>query len=205
MKLFGKKKPTANESIEKMRESLDLLEKRERVVTLKRDEEVKKAKECMKKKNKNGALICMKRKKAYDDQLAKIGTQKLNIDAMIMKLEAAATDMDMFHAQTAGAEALRNIYGKNTTEKIDRKMDEVRDTIDSANEISDAIAQPLGLLSEMDDDELLQELADLENEDLQNMLDMDTKVPPTSLRQPASASAIEEEDDFAALESDMAI
>lgn len=182
-----------------MRESLDLLEKRERVVMVKRDEEISKAKDFMKKKNKNGALICMKRKRAYDDQLNKLGAQKLNIDNMIMKLESAATDVDMFKAQEDGARALKQVYGKNTAETIDRKMDEVRDTMEQADEISNAISQPLGLYGDMDEDDLLQELADLESDDLQNMLDLGTKTPASSLKSSASA-AVEEDDEFGVLE-----
>lgn len=204
MKLFAKKKPTTNQSIEQMRESLDLLERRERVISLKVDEEIKKARECMGKKNKNGALICMKRKKAYEEQRTRIGNQRLNIEAMILKLEGAATDMDMLHAQTTGAAALRNVYGKNTPEKIDRQMDAVRDAIESASEISDAIAQPLGgLMSDMDDDELLAELAEIENEEFEKtMLEVDTKQASKAVKRPAAA--VQEDEDLASLESEMA-
>lgn len=209
MKLFRKQQPTANQSIENMRESLDLLEKRERVVTLKMEEEVKKAKECMKKKNKNGALICMKRKKAYQDQASKIMNQRLTIENMILKLEGAATDMDMFHAQKAGAMALKSVFGNYTPDKIDKQMDQVRDAIDAADDISAAISQPIGIMGTEDDDELLAELAEIENEEFEKtMLEMDTKSAATAKSKSpavAAAASVQEDDDLAALESDMAI
>jgi charged multivesicular body protein 4 len=45
-------------------------------------------------------------------------------------------------------------------------MDDIRDQMDLANEISEAISQPVGFGVEFDEDELNQELEDLEQEEL---------------------------------------
>lgn len=54
-------------------------------------------------------------------------------------------------------------------------MDDIRDQMDLANEISEAISQPVGFGNEFDEDELNQELEDLEQEELDAKL-LDTGV-----------------------------
>ena len=54
-------------------------------------------------------------------------------------------------------------------------MDDIRDQMDLANEISEAISQPVGFGAEFDEDELNQELEDLEQEELDEKL-LDTGI-----------------------------
>jgi charged multivesicular body protein 4 len=54
-------------------------------------------------------------------------------------------------------------------------MDDIREQMDLANEISEAISQPVGFGTEYDEDELNQELEDLEQEELDAKL-LDTGV-----------------------------
>jgi charged multivesicular body protein 4 len=65
-------------------------------------------------------------------------------------------------------------------------MDDIRDQMDLANEISDAISQPVGFGAEFDEDELNQELEDLEQEELDAKLldtgiDLAPSVPSNSV------------------------
>lgn len=57
--LFGKKKKTVdpNKEISNMRDTLELLQKRERLLNNKIEQEVENAKVYMKKNNKNGTLF----------------------------------------------------------------------------------------------------------------------------------------------------
>jgi charged multivesicular body protein 4 len=50
--------------------------------------------------------------------------------------------------------------------KVDATMDDIRDQMDVANEISDAISRPVGMGEELDEDDLLTELEELEQEEL---------------------------------------
>jgi len=65
MPLFGKKKtaPSPKESISKLRETVDMLEKREQFLQKKCDQQTAEAKKYMQQKNKRAALMCLKRKK----------------------------------------------------------------------------------------------------------------------------------------------
>lgn len=59
-------------------------------------------------------------------------------------------------------------------------MDDIRDQMDLANEISDAISQPVGFGAEFDEDELNQELEDLEQEELDaKLLDTGIEMAPS--------------------------
>lgn len=65
-------------------------------------------------------------------------------------------------------------------------MDDIRDQMDLANEISEAISQPVGFGAEFDEDELNQELEDLEQEELDEKLldtgiDLAPSVPSISI------------------------
>ena len=54
--------------------------------------------------------------------------------------------------------------------QVDNTMDEIRDQMDLANEISDAISQPVGFGLDLDEDELTAELDMLEQEELDSKL-----------------------------------
>ena len=59
-------------------------------------------------------------------------------------------------------------------------MDDIRDQRDLANEISDAISQPVGFGVEFDEDELTKELEDLEQEELDaQLLDTGIEMAPS--------------------------
>ena len=59
-------------------------------------------------------------------------------------------------------------------------MDDIRDQMDLANEISDAISQPVGMGMEFDEDELNQELDELEQLELDEKL-LDTSAPQANI------------------------
>ena len=94
-------------------------------------------------------------------------------------------------------------------EKVDDVMENIREEMELANEINDAIAQPVDPLI-ADDDELLDELNALESADLEAEL---LKPPPTaesSFKLPdvpdskLPALAKQEEDDLKKLEAELA-
>jgi len=107
-------------------------------------------------------------------------------------------------------------------EKVDTIMDEIRDQMAVSNEISEAIARP-ALGTEIDEDELREELEQLEQEELDNKLigvDVPSqRVPTTAERrtsnptsslisiEPAQKSKEEEDEEaeLRALQAEMAI
>jgi len=182
MPLFGKKKsaPPPKESIAKLRETLDLLEKRQQFLQKKIDGQNGEAKKYMQQKNKRAALIALKRRKTYEAQYDKIGGAMQTIETQVMTLENANVSVQAIGAMKEGARAMKGIHKEMDIDSVEDTMDEIREQMDLANEISDAISQPLGG-EVFDDDELLDELEQLEQEGLDEQLLTANKTPNVSL------------------------
>ena len=119
--------------------------------------------------------MALKRKKAYEDQVNKIMGSRMTLETQAMAIENANVNLETMNAMKSGAEAMKQIHGKLNIDKVDSTMDDIREQMDLANEISDAIAQPVNLGIDFDEDELNQELELLEQEELDAKL-LDTGV-----------------------------
>lgn len=134
----------------------------------------------------------------------------MTLEVQIMTIENATTNYAALDAMKTGANALKNISRTMTIEDVEDTMEDIREQMDIADEIGNAIAQPLG--ADFDEDELNAELDALEQEKLDAELSQldaraaqlpDLKVP---VAQPAQRSKqqVEEEADFKALEEELA-
>jgi charged multivesicular body protein 4 len=110
----------------------------------------------------------------------------------------------------AGTKTMAKIRNDVGIEQVDDVMDEIKEEMEMAQEINDAIAQPVDSLLFADEDDLLAELNELETADLEAEL---LKPPPTSLptlslpdapQNKLPALAKREEDDLKALEAELA-
>ena len=150
----------------------------------------------------------MKRKKLYEAEADKIQNVKMTLETQVINLESAAQNAETFKAMEAGTKTMKKIRTEVGIEQVDDMMDEIKEEMEMANEINNAIAQPVDPLF-TDEDELLQELNELEAADLESellappaaaaSLSLPT-VPDTKL--PALAKA--EEDDLKQLEAELA-
>ncbi|CAM0138232.1 ESCRT-III subunit protein snf7 [Umbelopsis sp. WA50703] len=200
MNLFfgkGKSKTTAKDSIVKLRETLSMLEKRQAHLETKAENEYKIAK-LNATKNRRVALMALKKKKAYDAQIDKINGTRMTIETQVMAIENANVNLETMNALRGGAEAMKNIHGSMDINKVDATMDEIRDQMDIANEISDAISRPV-LGDELDEDELLNELEELEQEELDaKMLESAPpamRAPNVPSHEPAMNTAVEDDEE----------
>jgi len=215
MPLFGKKKqaPAPKDSIAKLRETLDMLEKREQFLQKKGDQQTAEAKKFMQAKNKRAALMCLKRRKTYEAQMEKIAGARMTIEQQVMTLEGANVSLEAMNAMKMGAASMKSIHQNINIDKVDDTMDEIREQMDIANEIETAISTPLGG-EMMDDDELLGELEELEQESLdEQLLQVNPtpaqklpSVPTGKVSVPATKSKamVDEDAELAALEASMA-
>jgi charged multivesicular body protein 4 len=165
-KLFGKAKqaPPPSESIQKLRETLDMLEKREKYLEKKIVTELDQARKLASTKNRRAALMALKRKKIYEGQVEKLSGARMTLEVQIMTIENATTNYAALDAMKTGANALKNISRTMTIEDVEDTMEDIREQMDIADEIGNAIAQPLG--ADFDEDELNAELDALEQEKL---------------------------------------
>jgi len=213
MPLFGTKKkaPPPKESISKLRETLDMLEKREQFLQKKCDQQTAEAKKFMQAKNKRAALMCLKRKKTYEAQMEKLAGARMTIESQVMTLEGANVSLEALTAMKMGAASMKSIHNDISIDRVDDTMDEIREQMDIANEINDAISSPLGG-EMMDDDELLGELEELEQESLDEQLLQVNKTPAQTLPsvpngklpvKQTSKKQVDEDAELAALEASM--
>ena len=112
MNLFGKAKTkdTPKDAIVKIRDSLEMLEKREKFLNLKIENELKIAKTNA-TKNKRVALMALKRKRALEDQITKIMGSRMTLETQVMAIENANINLETMNAMKAGADAMKNIHG----------------------------------------------------------------------------------------------
>jgi charged multivesicular body protein 4 len=183
---------------------------REEHLQKKVDEIIKEAKLKMGKGDKKGALFAMKRKKLYEQEQDKIANVKMTLETQVISLESAAQNAQTFQAMQAGTKTMAKIRNDVGIEQVDDVMDEIKEEMEMAQEINDAIAQPVDSLLFADEDDLLAELNMLETADLEAEL---LKPPPTSLptlslpdapQNKLPALAKREEDDLKALEAELA-
>ncbi|KAI8340474.1 Snf7 family [Chlamydoabsidia padenii] len=212
MNLFfgkAKNKTTAKDAIYKLRDTLDMLEKRQTYLEAKVENELKIAK-INATKNRRVALMALKRKKAYEANIEKINGARMTIETQMMAIENANVNLETMGAMRAGAEAMKNIHGSMDINKVDATMDDIRDQMDVANEISDAISRPVGMGEELDEDDLLNELEELEQEELDAKM-LETPAPavytpnvPTHEPERRQQVKDDEEEELEALKASMA-
>jgi len=210
-KLFGpspQKKDVASpqQSIDRLRQTLEMLEKREAYLESKVLKEVQTAK-ANATKNKRAAIMALKRKKAYETQINNLGGARLTIETQIMAIEGATTNVAALQAMQEGARTMKQMNKNMEVEDVEDVMEDIREQMEVATEVGQAISTPLGV---DDADE-----ADLE-EELERLLDADLKeqfkdvslpaAPQQPVKAPAGkAPAKTEDDEFAALSAEMGI
>uniref|UniRef100_A0A9J7XDC5 Charged multivesicular body protein 4Ba n=2 Tax=Cyprinus carpio TaxID=7962 RepID=A0A9J7XDC5_CYPCA len=215
MSLFGKlfgssgkggKSPSPQEAIQRLRETEEMLSKKQEFLEKKIDQELVTAKRNG-TKNKRAALQALKRKKRYEKQLAQIDGTLSTIEFQREALENAHTNTEVIKNMGFAAKAMKagSVWD---IDKVDDLMQDITEQQELAQEISDAISKPVGFGEEFDEDELLAELEELEQEELdKNLLEIGDNVPlpnvpSTSLpARPAKKKEEEDEDDMKDLEA----
>ncbi|XP_005110710.1 charged multivesicular body protein 4c [Aplysia californica] len=211
-KLFGdgkkEKTPTPQEGIQRLREVEEMLMKKSDFLEKKIDAEIATAKKNG-TRNKRVAIQALKRKKRYDKQLQQIDGTLSTIEFQREALENASTNTEVLKVMGVAARALKGAHNNLDVDQVHDLMDDVAEQQEVANEISEAISNPVGFGQDMDEDDLLAELEELEQEDLdRQLLDVGgtedlPSVPtaePTEPRPAPKARAKEEDDDMRELE-----
>ncbi|XP_044263333.1 charged multivesicular body protein 4b [Tribolium madens] len=206
-KMFGKKEekaPSTGEAIQKLRETEDMLIKKQEYLESKIEQEILTAKKNA-SKNKRAAIQALKRKKRYEKQLQQIDGTLSTIEMQREALEGANTNTAVLKTMKNAADALKNAHLNMDVDEVHNMMDDIADQQDLATEISNAISNPVGFGEDMDEDELEKELEALEEEALEEKLvEVPTPLPavPTGeISKPKPAKKVEEDDDMKELES----
>uniref|UniRef100_A0A8D8XVR2 Charged multivesicular body protein 4c n=1 Tax=Cacopsylla melanoneura TaxID=428564 RepID=A0A8D8XVR2_9HEMI len=189
--IFGKteeKGPTTGEAIQKLRETEDMLIKKQEFLEKKIDQEITVAK-ANGTKNKRAAIQALKRKKRYEKQLQQIDGTLSTIEMQREALEGANTNTAVLTTMKNAADALKAAHKHMDVNQVHDMMDDIAEQQDVAKEISEAISNPVAFGQDVDEDELEKELEALEQEELdKDLLKLSTpggelpEIPSTALK-----------------------
>ncbi|KAG1364298.1 putative Vacuolar protein sorting-associated protein 32 [Cocos nucifera] len=195
-------------------ETLELLEKREKLLLKKVAAEVEKAKEFTRAKNKRAAIQCLKKKRIYEQQVEQLGNFQLRIHDQMIMLEGAKATTETVDALRTGAAAMKAMQKATNIDDVDKTMDEINEQTENMKQIQEALSAPIGAAADFDEDELEAELEELEGAELEEqLLQPATTAPaapmpvPAARQQPRPApwKNTAEEDELAALQAEMAM
>jgi len=213
LKLFGggtqQKKPQVNPqvTIEKLRGTIEMLEKREKYLEDKILKEGQTAK-ANATRNVSVAKMALKRRRAYQNQIEKLQGAKTTLETQIIAIESATTNFAVLDSMTAGANALRQLNRNMDVDQVEETMDEIREQFETHEEIATAIATPLGH-DLADDAGLEEELDALVQEELKAQFAAVPAVPTTPLpvaskpTQVAAPAPKTDDEEFEALGAEM--
>lgn len=167
-----RKKPTdTQQAAAKLHELNATLESRYELLEKKIAQEVQKARELIREDKKDQAALCLKRKKTYELQKARIQANIANNEEIIARFDEAIVNNEVFQAQKLGAKQLKNIHKGVKVEDIEDQIADVQEAMANAEDVSNALAQPLTEHDDLDDElrDLQESLAmeDLEEEEAQ--------------------------------------
>ncbi|XP_018601191.1 charged multivesicular body protein 4b-like [Scleropages formosus] len=203
----GGKTPSPQEAIQRLRDTEEMLTKKQEFLEKKIEQELLTAKKNG-TKNKRAALQALKRKKRYEKQLAQIDGTLSTIEFQREALENANTNTEVLKNMGFAAKAMKAAHENMDIDKVDELMQDITEQQEQAQEISDAISKPVGFGEEFDEDELMAELEELEQEELdRNLLEIGDSenvplpsVPSTSLPSRPEKKREEDDDDMKDLE-----
>ena len=133
----------------------------------------------------------------------------MTLETQVMNLESAAQNAATFQAMNAGKSAMTDIRTDTNIDRVDDLMDEIKEEMEMADEISNALAQPVDPLM-TDEDDLLAELQEMEAQGVEEELlqpakqEMDLPSVPSG-KLPAIPNATKEEEaELKQLEAELA-
>ncbi|KAJ0254188.1 Vacuolar protein sorting-associated protein 32 2 [Hirschfeldia incana] len=197
------------QTLEKLNETLGMLEKKESLLLKRAAQEVERAKEFTRAKNKRAAMQCLKRKRVYEQQVEQLGNFQLRIHDQMIMLEGSKATTETVDALRSGASAMKDMQKATNIKDVNKTMDEISEQTDNMRQMQDALSAPFG--SDFDEDELEAEREELESAELEEEL-LEAVRPVQNLpkgMQPARPATQKKqtayEDELAALQADMAL
>lgn len=183
--LFGgakQKKELPKKAIVELREHITTLIKKSNYLETQIDDQDKLARKYV-TTNKTLAKNALKKKKKLEADLLKIGNQIESLETQLNAIESANLNLETMKAMKQGAKAIKQIHSDFDIDKVDETMDNIREQVEVSEEISEAISRPLGT-DFVDDEELDEELAALQEEEAESHLVDTHKVQQPIIQQP---------------------
>ncbi|CAM1500758.1 Fc.00g099200.m01.CDS01 [Cosmosporella sp. VM-42] len=203
-----KRKDNPKNAIILLRSQLEMLQKREKHLQSQIDEQDGVARKNV-NTNKTAAKAALRRKKTHEHSLEQTVAQIGTLEQQINAIESANINRETLAAMEKAGQAMKQIHGKLTPEKVDETMESLREQNELSEDIVNAITQN-SLGNMVDDAELEDELDALQQEALDEQMlntgnvpvsDAVHKMPTPANTEPVSSKkqAVEEDDEEAEL------
>jgi charged multivesicular body protein 4 len=134
------------------------------------ENEVTKAKECLKRNDKKGATLALRRKKMVMSRMEALENSYLHIQEQILDLESLQTTTETFTALKEAAKAQKTALAKHDADSVQDVMDDLQESRQNMRDVQDAFELGGYQGIDIDEGELEDELAALEEEDLNKEL-----------------------------------
>lgn len=154
-------------TLSQLKKTSETLEKRKNHLSIKMNGFMKKAREKMKKGDKRGAMLLLKKKKMYEKEIAKIEGSQMNLENQIITIESMYTNKLVFDNLKNTNNCIKHLNSKMNIDDVEDMHDDLNEAIETSNEVGDLMSRPIG--EEFDEDELLEELT------MDSMTDIDLK------------------------------
>lgn len=136
------------------------------------------------------AKAALRRKKAFEHQLEQTSAQMMTVEREISSIETANINKETLDAMKNASSAMKGIHGGLTIDKVDQVMEDLREQHAVGEEIAEALTQGASSTG-VDEDELDEELAELQQEQLDERMLKTGTVPVSDQiqRVPAAPNA----------------
>ncbi|KAM0698137.1 hypothetical protein Q7P36_001601 [Cladosporium allicinum] len=208
----AKKKDSTKNAILGLRSTLEMLSKREKHLQNQMDEQDAIARKHV-SSNKSLAKAALRRKKAFEHQLEQTSAQMMTVEREIGSIESANINKETLDAMRNASKAIQNIHGGLTVDQVDQTMEDLREQHAVGEEIAEALTQG-AQTSGVDEDELDEELAELQQEALDERMlktgsvpvhDQIQRMPNAPTKNTPTAEEDDEEAELRKLQAEMAM
>jgi len=158
------KKEAPKKAILQLRGQLEMLNKREKHLQNQMEEQDTLARKFV-SSNKAAAKAALRRKKQFEHSLEQTSAQIMTLEREIYSIETANINKETLDAMSNAGKAMKQIHAGLTIDKVDNVMEDLREQHAIGEEISEAITSGV-TTGGIDEDELDEELAELQQEKL---------------------------------------